>query len=177
MAQGTSWVTRTPPKSLLQSLSLVQEFRPLVINRLLTARIDFVDLLSEALGTSRRKSIELFLDYSIAYIQGNEAAVRGHVLDRVLGDNLKEQLFAFSDPLCSMNAILLFAVVFAEEIAVIEGLASKTGLPVATQHYQERFVSERAIKGQELSALVLTNRLLILRAAFANASLRETDKL
>jgi len=157
-----------PPKSLLQSLSLVQEFRPLVINRLLTGRIDFVDSLSDALRKSRRKSIELFLDYSTAYIQGNEAAVRGHILDRVLGNNLKEQLFAFSDPLCSMNAILLFAVVFAEEIAVIEELASKTGLPVATEHYQERFLSERAIKGKELNALVLANRLLILRTAFAN---------
>src|SRR5690242_5311881 len=88
-----------PPRSLLQSLSLVQQFRPLVINRLLTGKIDFVDILSDALEVSRRKSVELFLDYSIAYVQGDRAAVHSNVLDRILGNNLKEQLFAFSDPL------------------------------------------------------------------------------
>src|SRR5580698_7050038 len=142
-----------PPKSLLQSLSLVQAFRPLVINRLLGGKIDFIDILSDALNTSKRSAVELFLDFSISYIQGNEDAVRNHILDRVLASGLKEQLFAFADPLCSMNAILLFAVVFAEEIAVIQALASKTGLPVATEHYQERFLSEPAIKGAEMSAL------------------------
>ena len=155
-----------PPRSLLQSLSLVQQFRPLVVNRLLTARIDFVMMLSDALRVSRRSSIELFLDYSIAYIQGDRSAIRSHVLDRILGNNLKEQLFAFSDPLCSMNAILLFAVVFAEEIAVIQELASQTGLPVATEHYQERFAAEPALTGEQVDALALANRFLVLRAAF-----------
>lgn len=155
-----------PPKSLLQSLSLVQQFRPLVINRLLTGKIDFVDMLSDALGVSRRRSIELFLDYSIAYIQGDRTAVRSHVLDRTLSQDLKEQLFAFSDPLSSMNAILLFAVVFAEEIAVIEDLAAKTALPVATEHYQEKFIAEPALTGKQIDALDLVNRFLILRAAF-----------
>ena len=155
-----------PPKSLLQSLALVQQVRPLVINRLLTGKIDFIDMLRDALRVSRRRSIELFLDYSIAYIQGDRTAVRSHVLDRILGHNLKEQLFAFSDPLSSMNAILLFAVVFAEEIAVIQGLASKTGLPVATEHYQERFLADPALTSKQLDALSLVNRFLILRAAF-----------
>jgi hypothetical protein len=80
------------------------------------------------------------------------------VLDTTLGENLKEQLFSFADPLCSMNAILLFAVVFAEEIAVIQDLASKTGLPVATDHYQERFSKDPALAGREIDALTLVNR-------------------
>jgi hypothetical protein len=156
-----------PPKSLLQSLLLVEKFRPLVINRLLTGNIDFIDILSDALGMSKRRCVDLFLDYSIGYIQGNETLVRAHILDRVLGDNLKEQLFAFSDPMSSMNAILLFAVVFSEEIAVIQELASKTDIPVATEHYQEKFLSEPALRGEAVEALVLANRFLIVRAAFA----------
>jgi hypothetical protein len=171
-ALGTKWKKGRlgsrgrPPKSLLQSLALVQQFRPLVINRLLTGKIDFIDMLSDALRVSRRRSVELFLDYSIAYIQGDRTAVRSHVLNRILGRSLKEQLFAFSDPLNSMNAILLFAVVFAEEIAVIQDLASKTGLPVATEHYQERFLADPALTGKQVDALSLVNRFMILRAAF-----------
>src|SRR2546428_7202769 len=54
-----------PPRKLLQSLALLQEFRPLVTNRLLLGKIDFVNTVAKALHISRRKFIDLFLDYAI----------------------------------------------------------------------------------------------------------------
>src|ERR1035441_444120 len=47
-----------PPKGLLRSLSLVQQFRPLVTNRLLTGSNEFVSIVAEALGLSRRALID-----------------------------------------------------------------------------------------------------------------------
>jgi hypothetical protein len=62
-----------PPEALLRSLSLIQQFRPLVINRLLKAKVEFDSLMANVLGISRRKYIEAFLDYALAYAQGHEA--------------------------------------------------------------------------------------------------------
>ena len=60
---------------------LFEQFRPLVINRLLTGRNEFVSVLSKALGLSRRRLIDTFLDYAIAYIEGRDSFVRGHVFN------------------------------------------------------------------------------------------------
>lgn len=115
-----------PPKTLLRSLSLVQQFRPLVTNRLLTGRNGFVSVLSKALGLSRRRLIDTFLDYAIAYIQGRDSFVRGHVFNEALPTDLvneiTEELFDFTakgERLSPTNALLVFAIAFAEEIAII----------------------------------------------------------
>ena len=164
-----------PPKQLLQSLSLVQQFRPLVINRLLKSRSTFDSFIAEAIGVSRRKYINMFLDYALAYAQGDEATIRDHVLTKVLPHeilhDLSEELFDFKargDHLSAPNALLLGAIVFAEEIAVIQSLSTQLGLGVATDHYGEEFRSEPALRRKQLDAVTAAHQFLILRAAFAD---------
>jgi hypothetical protein len=164
-----------PPKQLLQSLSLIQQFRPLVVNRLLKGQGAFDSLIAEAIGVSRRKYINVFLDYALAYAQGDEATIRDHVLTKVLPNDtlhdLSEELFDFKargDLLTAPNAILLFAIAFAEEIAVIQSLSTQLGLGVATDHYGEKFRSEPALRGKQLDAVAAAHQFLILRAALAD---------
>lgn len=163
-----------PPRVLLQSLSLVQDFRPLVINRLLMVESKFDDALAHGLGVSRREYINLLLNYAIYYIQGDEVAVRSHVFSEALPPDflakITEELFAFTargDVLAPTNVTLLMATLFASEIAIIQDLARTLGLGVATEHYGEVLRPEPAIKGNQLDAVLAANRFLILRAALA----------
>src|SRR5262245_2250254 len=120
------------PKAVLRSLSLIQQFRPLVINRLLKAKVEFDSLLADALGISRRKYVEAFLDYAPAYAQGHEAAVRGHLLAQVLPEDflneMSDELFDFAargDSVSAANATLTGAIAFADEGRImprIEGI-------------------------------------------------------
>jgi hypothetical protein len=164
-----------PPKKLLQSLSVLQQFQPLVTNRLLTAPNEFVSVLARALRLSRRNLIDRFLDYAVAYIQGHATTIREHVFTEVLPKDLMneitEELFDFSargERLSPTNAILAMALVFAEEIAIIRELSTKHRVGVATEHYGKAFRSEPALRGSELDAICAANRFLILRAAFAD---------
>ena len=164
-----------PPKSLLQSLWLLQRFRPLVINRILKSKGDFESLMADVFRITRRKYIDLLFDYALAYVQGDEEAVREHRFSEALcKDHLRamtEDLFNFTargDLLSPTNAILLVATAFADEIAVIQYLSTKLGLGVATEHYGEKFHAEPALKGKELDAVAAANQFLILRAAFAD---------
>jgi hypothetical protein len=166
---------RRPPKNLLRSLSLVQQFRPLVTNRLLTGSNQFVNELARAVGLSRRAMIDTFLDYAIAYIQGHVKDVREHVFNEVFPNDLlneiTDELFDFSvrgELLSPTNALLVMAIVVAKEIAVIQELSTKHEVGVATEHYGAAFRSEPAIKGRQLDAICAANRFLILRAAFTN---------
>jgi hypothetical protein len=161
---------------LLQSLSLVQEFRPLVTNRLLTVSNEFVSIVAGKLGVSRRALIDTFLDYAIAYAQGHDVIVREHVFNELLPKGLlgeiTDELFYFSAKgehyLSPTNAILVLAIVFAKEIAVIRELSTKHNVGVATEHYGRAFRSEPALQGKQLDAICAANRFLILRAAFAD---------
>jgi hypothetical protein len=179
-ALSTNWVKgrlgarERPPRNLLRSLALVQQFRPLVVNRLLKSKNRFDTTLAGALDVSRRQYINLFLDYALAYIQGNEVVMREHILTKALPNDLiqeiTEELFDFSargDHVSLTNATLIGAILFAEEIAVIQDLSSKFGLGVATEHYGEKFRSEPALRGKELDAVAAANQFLILKAAFA----------
>ena len=163
-----------PPRGLLRSLSLVQQFRPLVTNRLLTGSNEFVSVLARALGKSRRALIDTFLDYAIAYIQGHDAVVRDHVFNEILPkdfvNEITDELFDFTargELLSPTNAILVMAIVFAEEIAVIGELSAKHEVGVATEHYGAAFRSEPAVNNRRLDAICAVNRFLTLRAAFA----------
>jgi hypothetical protein len=168
---------RRPPKTLLQSLSLVQQFRPLITNRLLTGRLEFFDFLAKSLGLSRRTMIDTFLDYAIAYAQGNENGVQEHIFNEVLPkdfvDEIRNELFDYSargDLLGPTNVILVMATLFAQEIAIIKELSTKHEVGVATEHYGAAFRSEPAMRGKQLDAICAANRFLILRAAFADGA-------
>jgi len=162
------------PKELLQSLSLLQQFRPLVVNRLLKSQGGFDSFIAKALGVSRRKSINIFLDYALAYAQGDETTFRDHVLTKVLPHEIlhdsSEDLFHFTahNLLSAPNVILLFALMFAGEIAVIQSLSTQLGVGVATDHYGEKFRSEPALRGKQLDAVAAAHQFLILRAALAD---------
>jgi len=89
-----------PPRRLLQSLALVQEFRPLVTNRLLLGKDDFVNLVAGKLHISRRKFIDLFLNYAICYAQGDEHAMQKCPFKELFPEDflreITEELFDFS---------------------------------------------------------------------------------
>jgi hypothetical protein len=164
-----------PPTALLRSLSLVQQFRPLVTNRLLTGNIEFFSVIAKGLRVSRRILIDRFLDYAIAYIQGHDKAVREHPFNEALPEDfleeIRNELFDFTargDLLSPTNVLLVMALVFADEIAIIRELSTKHGAGVATEHYGKAFRSEPAVRGKQLDAVCAANRFLILRAAFAD---------
>jgi hypothetical protein len=164
-----------PPKQLLQSLFLVQQFRPLVVNRLLEGRDPSDSRIAKFLGVSRRQYINRLIDYALANIPGDKAAIHDNVLAEVLPDDILnvifEQLIDFtsrSEALSSPQIILLMAIFFAQEIAVIQSLSSQLGLGVATDHYGEKFRSEPALRGKQLDAMAAAHQFLILRAALVD---------
>jgi hypothetical protein len=163
-----------PPKELLRSLAVVEQFRPLVVNRILTVRSDYDSFVADALHMSRRKYLNLFLDYAIAYIQGNEESLQQHVFTEAFPEDLRreitEELFDFSaqgERLSPTNATLVAAILFAEEIATIQHLSTNLGLGVATEHYGEKFRVEPSLTSREIDAVVAANYFVILRAALA----------
>ncbi len=166
-----------PPKSLLQSLALIERFRPFVINRLLRMRgpLDFFTAVADGLRIPRRRCLELFFDYALAAVRGDEAALREHVFTAAFpADLLREitnELFDFSsranEMLAPTNGMIICAILAAEEIATIQSLSTTLGVGVATEHYAESLRSEPALRGKQLDAVTAANRFLTLRAAFA----------
>ncbi len=160
-----------PPKKLLQSLSLIQRFWPFVVNRVLLAirEIKFFPALANGLKISRR-CVELFLDYALAAVRGDQVSLREHVVATALPEDFLRELtaglFHFDDPPDAGNSALLCAIIAAEQVATIQALSSRLGLGVATEHYGEVFRSETALNGEELDAIAAANRFLALRAAF-----------
>jgi hypothetical protein len=163
-------------KMHLEALSRLQQFRPLVINRLDSVENKFFAALANGLRVSKRRCLELFLDYAVAYVQGDGAALRTHLFSKVLPKDLlrdvRKELFDFSargeDYLGPDNEVLVMGMIFANEIAIIQELSARLKLGVATEHYGERFRSDLALRGQQLDAVAAANRFLILRAAFAD---------
>jgi hypothetical protein len=163
-----------PPRNLLQSLSLIQQFRPFVINRLLKGhQWEFFAMIAKGLRISKRQCLESFFEYSTAVAQGDQNTLRDNVFGVALPkDFLKEltdELFDFSargEILSPPNAVLIAAILFAEELANIKSLSTTLGLGVATEHYGESFRPEPALSGVELDATTAANRFLVLRSAF-----------
>lgn len=158
----------------MRSLAFVQQFRPLIVNRILTVRNEFDSYVANALHMSRRAYLNAFLDYAVSYIQGNEEAVRDHIFTKAFPEDFRreitEELFDFSsrgDLVAPTNVTLVVAILFAEEIATIQHLSTMLGLGVATEHYGEKLRPEPALTGLELDAVVAAKQFLILRAAMA----------
>ena len=164
-----------PSKGMLQSVALIENFRPFIVNRLLAGgNIEFFSALAEGLKVSRRRCLELFFDYALAAVRGDQAACANHIFTAALpGDLLRDitkELFAYSSRgdgmLSPTNYVLLVSTIEANRIAIIRELSAKHGLGVATQHYGECFRSEPALRGAELDAVAAANRFLTVRAAF-----------
>ena len=62
----------------------------------------------------------------------------------------------------------MFAIAFAEEIAIIQELSTKHEVGVATEYYGRAFRSDAALLGSQLDAICAAKFVPILRAAFAD---------
>jgi hypothetical protein len=131
-----------PPATMRRSLALIRAYEPLIIDRLLSARIEFHDYLARTLGISRRVYYGEFLDLAINYALGNRDALRNNIIEealpRKLGNDIKRELFDFQkhgEELSPTNAVLVAAMVFADELATIQELSATRGLGVATRYY------------------------------------------
>jgi hypothetical protein len=162
-----------PPKELLRSLSLIQQLRPFVVDRVSVAVRDlrFFSALAGGMRISRKKLVELFLDYVIAVVQGDAAKLRGHVftsaLPRKFLRKMNSGLFQMDEPYSAADTAMIYAILAAHQIAEIQAVSARVGLGVATHHYGGVFRSESAFSGEKLDAMSAAGRFLTLRAAFA----------
>lgn len=165
----------SPPNSLLESLSRIQQLRPLVASRLVGLDLDFVNFVARKVGISRRQFIEQLLDYATVYAQGENGALKKHVINEMLPVDLVKDMtndlfhFEFRDEkLDAVNSLLVAASLAADEIAIIRELSAAHGAPVATKEYGKAFRSIPALKGKEFDAVCAANRFLILQSALLN---------
>ena len=149
----TRWKTgplrsrRKPPVSLLRSLTLFKEERALVVERFLTVRSDWERSMAALLGISRREFLNVFFDYALACVEGDQLILRDTILNRLPDDILAHwtsRLFDFrqNDELMDeFDAKLVFAIAFADEIRIIEELSEQLGVGVASEHYRSKYRS------------------------------------
>jgi hypothetical protein len=84
---------RRPPKSLLRSLRLFKEERALVIDRLLSVRSDWDRLHATALRISRRDFLNVFFDYALACVEGDQVVISLSFADEIrIIQELSEEL-------------------------------------------------------------------------------------
>lgn len=133
-----------PPASLRRTLALVQQYQPLVVERILTVHNDFASFMAKSMGITRRRYYNDFIDFSIAYATGNADRQRNTLLAQVLPEHLlsdiSSDLFAFEkygDRIPPTNVVLIAALAFAfaGEIGAIREISSQKGLGVASRYY------------------------------------------
>ena len=160
---------RRPPASLLRSLRLLQEERPLVIDRLLSVRSDWERSVAVALGISRRGFLNAFFDYALACVEGDNAVLKDSLLNRLPDDMVAHwtrRLFDFQvkdEMMDEFTAKMVFALAFADEIRIIQELSKQLGVGVATEHYRSRYTCRSPI----LDPRSVSDRFVVLRAALA----------
>lgn len=163
-----------PPASLLRSLRRISEERPFVVERwLASSPTSFESYLAKALKVSRRRYVNALLDYGIACATGDVAALDDNLLHRLpkeLRKDITESLFDFErggDRLDPINAFFVLAMVFADEIGIVQELSRSLGIGVATEHYRDRFAAARHAPPVALSSVGAAEHFLVVRAALA----------
>ncbi|MCK4826439.1 hypothetical protein KA005_62430 [bacterium] len=163
-----------PPKPLLKSLRLMEEYRHLIISRLSSHRSEFNKTIAKSMGYSYRRYLEEFLAYATAYARGDDKTLSNHPLGRIFGNKqlkyIKEELFDYSsldNGLSPTNATLLMASVFANEIAVIIDLSRSMGVGVATEDYGQGLRSAVRIDDKELDTELASKHYLTIRSIVA----------
>ncbi len=66
----------TPPARLLKSLALIQEYQPIVVEYLMRHGFPYDLEFARGFGISRRRYYEEFLEYAIAYAQGDKTRLQ-----------------------------------------------------------------------------------------------------
>jgi hypothetical protein len=164
---------RRPPASLLRSLRLFKEERPLVVERLLSVESNFDRSMASALGVSRRQYVNALFDYALACVEGDQATIRINIFQRLPDEMLRDltnELFDFQrrgDLLDPINAKLVFAIAFADELRIIQELSEELGVGVATEHYCSKHSSVPSAVNRHLDATSAADHYVILRAALA----------
>ena len=171
--QGYHGPRDRPPKPLLKSLRLMEEYRHLIISRLSAHRDEFNKAVAKSLGYSYQRYLEEFLEYATAYARGDDKILSNHPLREIFGNKqlkfIKEELFDFSskDSLSPTNATLLMAAVFANEIAVIIDLSRSMGVGVATEDYGQGLRSAVRIDDKKLETELASKHYLTIRSIVA----------
>lgn len=131
-----------PPVLLRRDLTLLQAYKPLIINRLMSRPMKFDSLMARRLGISRREYLSEFLDLSVNYITGNATDLQDNIIEQNvpawLLNEIKKELFDFQsrgEVVCPTNVTLIVALLSANELAVIQELSAARGLGVATRYY------------------------------------------
>jgi len=127
------------PRSHRQSLALVRDYKPLIIDRLMSASATYDATIAVKLNISRRVYYSELLDLAIGYVTGNTTLLRTNLIEQKLSrrflNQIKREFFDFGELISPANAILLLSLVFAEEIGVIREISVTRNLGVATRHY------------------------------------------
>jgi len=145
----TTWIPSkhdprgTPPLSLRRSLSLIQAYKPLILDRLVALKVEDNVAFAKQLGITTRSYYSYLTDYAISYAVGDEKGVAGNFLEKSfpakMRKDFKRELFDFSrsggDAISFVNATLIASIAFADELALIRELSSQQGLGVATSYY------------------------------------------
>jgi hypothetical protein len=133
---------RPLPVKLRRDLALVQMYKPLIIDRLMSKASKADSQVARALGVSRRTYYREFLDFATHYALGNRALLHENLIECSLPRNLlnkiKNELFDFQrrgEMLSVANARLIVSLVFANELGQIQELSATGGLGVATRYY------------------------------------------
>ena len=129
--------------ALRRSLVLVNEYRPLVVSRLMSRPNEFATVVSKTLQISRRRYYNDLLDLATAYIAGDTARVKETLLARSLPKDLfreiTREMFDFEhrgkDNIGPTNVSLLIALIAANEIGAVAEISAERGIGVASLYY------------------------------------------
>jgi hypothetical protein len=166
---GPLGTRKRPPASLLRSLRLFKEERPLVIGRLLAAKSDWERSLAAALGVSRQRFLNAFFDYAVACVEGDRTTIQESILNRLPDEflaDLTRRLWDFklhNELLDEVNAKLVFALAFADELRIIQELSQQLSVGVATGHYH----AKHKPTSPGFDARSMADHLVVVRAALA----------
>jgi hypothetical protein len=163
-----------PPKALMKSLRLMEDFRDIVVSSLCAHRIDFNKHIAKMMGYSYQKYIETFIEYATSYAMGDDQAISTNPLNRIFKDEelkyMEEELFDYSgieNGLSPINATLLMASIIANEFATIINLSKSMGIGVATGKYEKGLRSIAHKNDTDIEIELASKRYVTLRSVLA----------
>ena len=136
----------TPPARLLKSLALIQEYQPIVVEYLMRHGFPYDLEFARGFGISRRRYYEEFLEYAIAYAQGDKTRLQNTSFVARMprkGLNLiSRRLFRFGTGAQNpFNTILIMAIHCANVLQSSQELSVEFGVGVASKEF--RAISNR----------------------------------
>jgi hypothetical protein len=162
-----------PPRSLLQTVRIIEEEKPLVVERVVKAPSEFDREVAHALGVTRRAFIEALLDYALALVKGDTATMEQsmlHALPKDFLDEITNEMFAFDvrhDIVSPVNSTLFGFLLAALQIRIGQDLSTRFGVGIASHDYGERLQGASPRNRQRIPPTAAADSFLILRTALA----------